>query len=359
MACLALHLNAMGSEKSEAPAVLPPATARIVTFDSAAQADRRVAGVSAAARIARTLGEQGATRIWLALPGARLGGATLDDLERLVPTAVVEAVERGELPALVAALGPDHTIVPASVPTASEILKATARPSDGLVSHWLNRPISQRLSAMVLLIPAARPVHVTVFNVLVALAMITVMFLPGGNTGLLLGAILFHSASVLDGVDGEMARAAFRSSPSGAALDSAVDMATNLLFLVGITTNLALRDGDEIGWIGGWAIVLVIVGASLIARRTRAGGQPLNFDLLKRSGRIRNPADLVFWIIQTLSSRDCFAFLFMALTVVGQERTALWIFATVATIWFTYLLISLWIGAHPDWRRGHSVGRGA
>lgn len=359
MGVLALHLDAMGSEKSEALANPPKTASRIVTFDSAAEADRRIAGVSAAARIARALGECGTGRIWLALPGGRLRATTLDDLERLAPGAAIVAVGRSELPALIDALGPDHAIVPAAVPKASDILKATARPGDGLVSRWLNRPISQRLSAIVLLLPAARPVHVTIFNALLALAMITVMFLPGGNTGLLFGAILFHAASVLDGVDGEMARATFRTSSAGAALDSAVDMATNLLFLVGITCNLALRDGDEIGWIGGWAIVLLIVGAALIARRTRAGGQPLSFDLLKRSGRIRNPADLVFWIIQTLSSRDCFAFLFMALTIVGLERTALWIFASVATVWFPYLLISLWAGSRPDRRRGVSVGRGA
>jgi 1L-myo-inositol 1-phosphate cytidylyltransferase / CDP-L-myo-inositol myo-inositolphosphotransferase len=345
MGFLALHPNAMGSEKSEALADPPKSTPRIVTFESAAEADRRVAGVSAAARIARALDELGTARTWLAVPRGRLGAATLDDLERLAPGTAVKPLE--ELTALVSELGPDHAIVPAVVPTASEVLRATARPSDGLVSHWLNRPISRRLSAIVLLVPAARPVHVTVFNALVGLAMVTVMFVPGGNTGLLLGGILFHAASVLDGVDGEMARATFRTSASGAALDSAVDMVINLLFLVGITANLALRDGDEIGWIGGWAILLVVVGATLIARRARAGGEPLNFELLKRSGRIRGPVDLIFWIIQTLSSRDCFAFLYMVLIIAGLERTALSIFAAIATIWFAYLLISLWSGSSP------------
>ena len=67
---------------------------------------------------------------------------------------------------------------------------------------------------------------------LLALAMLPVLLL-GGETGLILGGILFQAASVLDGVDGEMARATFRTSPSGATLDSAVDIATNLLFVAG------------------------------------------------------------------------------------------------------------------------------
>ena len=70
--------------------------------------------------------------------------------------------------------------------------------------------------------------------------MATMLFVPGGEAGLVLGGLLFHAASVLDGVDGEMARATLRTSPSGATLDSAVDLATNFLFLAGITVHLAL-----------------------------------------------------------------------------------------------------------------------
>ena len=45
--------------------------------------------------------------------------------------------------------------------------------------------------------------------------------------------------------------------------------------------------------------------------------------------------------MQTLSSRDCFAFLFMVLILAGLERTALSIFAGVTTLWFLYVLASL------------------
>ena len=62
--------------------------------------------------------------------------------------------------------------------------------------------------------------------------------LAGGKAGLILGAILFQAASVIDGVDGEMARATFRATDLGATLDSAVDMATNFLFVLGLTIHL-------------------------------------------------------------------------------------------------------------------------
>ena len=54
-------------------------------------------------------------------------------------------------------------------------------------------------------------------------------------------------------------------------LDSVVDIATNLLFVSALTVNLALRDGDAIGWIGGWAVTLSILGghADRLARARR------------------------------------------------------------------------------------------
>jgi CDP-L-myo-inositol myo-inositolphosphotransferase len=309
----------LGSEKS-GPAV--------AAFASAAEADRRIAGVAAAARAVKALVDEGADAVRLLIgDGAPLAPATTADIERLSGPASV-TVARGEGPA-------------PRLPTAWAVVRATGKPSDGLVSRWLNRPISQRLTWLALAIPGIRPVHVTIFNGALAVVMFAVLLI-GGHAGLFAGGILFQAASIIDGVDGEMARATFRSSASGATMDSVVDIATNLLFVFALTVNLALRDHDAIGWIGGWAVTLSILGGMLIAWRTRAGGGPLGFDLLKRSAtRIRGPVDLIYWAVQTLTGRDCFAFLFMVLILTGLERTALSIYAGVGTLWFLYVLTTL------------------
>jgi 1L-myo-inositol 1-phosphate cytidylyltransferase / CDP-L-myo-inositol myo-inositolphosphotransferase len=308
----------MGSEKSEAA---------LVAFASAGDADRRIAGVAAAARAVKALAEAGAGQVRLLIgDGAPLAPATLADVERLRGAAAV-AVERGEGPAL-------------ALPTSWEIVRATGKPGDGLVSRWLNRPISQRITLLALAIPGARPIHVTLVNALLALAMVPILLL-GGQGGLVLGGILFQTASILDGVDGEMARATFRTSQAGATMDSAVDIATNLLFVSALAVHLVLRDHDVIGWIGGWAVTLSILGGMLIAWRVRAGGGPLGFDLFKRNGRVRNLVDLVYWGVQTLTSRDCFAFLYMVLIIAGLERVALSIYAGVGTVWIVYVIASL------------------
>jgi CDP-L-myo-inositol myo-inositolphosphotransferase len=308
----------MGSEKSSGP---------VAAFATAAEADRRIAGIAAAARAVHALAEAGAGAIALRIgDGAALAPETRDDIERLRGPAEV-AIEQGPG-------------TPAAAPSSWEIVRATGKPGDGIVSRWLNRPISQRITWLVLRLPGARPIHVTIFNALLALAIPPVMLL-GGHAGLVLAGLLFQSASILDGVDGEMARATFRTSPAGAALDSAVDIATNLIFVAALTVHLALRDGDAIGWIGAWAVTLSILGGLLIGRRVRAGGAPLGFDLFKRSVRVRGLIDLIYWAVQTLTGRDCFAFLFMALILAGLERVALMIYAGVGTVWFLYVIVSL------------------
>lgn len=304
-------------------------------FASAADADRRLVGVAAAARTVRLLADQGASSISLAIAdGLPLAAATRADIERLRGAANVE-VTNGEAP-------------PVPLPRGWPIVRATGKTGDGLVSRWLNRPVSQRISWLLLHIDTARPIHVTVFNALLAVLIVLVMIL-GGHAGLVAGGIMFHLASVLDGVDGEMARATFRTTRRGATLDSAVDMATNFAFLLGLTVNLWLRGDTLFGAMGVWSITAMLIGNYLIARRTRAGGAPLGYDLLKRSGRIAGPVDLIYWLVQTLSSRDCFAFLFMGLILVGLEKVALSIFAGIAVIWFPYVLITLLLppGAGP------------
>ena len=152
--------------------------------------------------------------------------------------------------------------------------------------------------------------------------------LLGGEAGLIAGAILFQAASILDGVDGEMARATWRSSPAGATLDSVVDIATNLLFVSALTVNLALRDGGAIGWIGG-------LGADRLGAR-RPADRACGCARRRRAARLRSAqaaggadgglVDLVYWVVQVLTGRDCFAFLFMVLILAGLERTALIIY---------------------------------
>ena len=307
---------------------------RAVAFASAREADRRIAGVAAAARVVRQLAEAGADESWLTIgDGAPLARATLADIARLRGGSEVRIVAPAEAPA-------DVQAVPAPAMNAMDILRGTSKASDGIVSRYLNRPISQRISWVLLAIPGARPIHATIASAVFALILFWGM-LTSGKAGLILGGMLFQAASIIDGVDGEMARATFRATDWGKTADSAVDMSTNVLFLLGLTIHLGRHGPPVVLWAGLCSVSIMVVGGMLVGMRSRAGGAPLSFDLLKRSVRIRGPVDLAFWVMQTLTSRDCYAFLFMVLIILGLAQQALLVGTLIGCLWMLYVFASL------------------
>lgn len=226
---------------------------------------------------------------------------------------------------------------------ARKILAATTKPSDGIVSRRLNRPISQRLSAVLLRIDGIRPWHLTIVTAAMAVVMF-VSFLQPGPGGLILGGILFHVASVIDGIDGEIARATWRSSERGAMLDSAVDMVTNLLFYLGVTVSLARLQGPEHLLVGGWCLLLAVIGLLLIRMLANSAGDRGSFDIVKVHYRTRYPDGIPAKItnfLVAITSRDFFAFGNALIILSGWGMLVTWLLAIFATIWVAYILLAV------------------
>lgn len=226
---------------------------------------------------------------------------------------------------------------------ARRILAATTKASDGIVSRRLNRPISQRLSAALLRIEGIRPWHLTIVTATMGLVMF-LSFLQPGPGGLILGGILFHVASVIDGIDGEIARATWRSSERGAMLDSAVDMVTNLLFYLGVTVSLARLHGPEHLLVGGWCLLLAVIGLLLIRMLANSAGDRGSFDIVKVYYRTRYPDGIPAKItnfLVAITSRDFFAFGNALIILSGWGMLVTWLLAIFATIWVAYILLAV------------------
>jgi phosphatidylglycerophosphate synthase len=313
----------------------------LLLFRNPASAGRPIAGVAAAARAAALLAEDGAQEIWISLEeGGRLSPATMKDLWRACPEVVFHYGAGDGVPAI-----RGEEIIPpgADAAAARQLLRETAKDSDGVVSKHLNRPISRCLSALFLQIPGFRPIHATIGTALIALAMGAALVF-GGKGGLLWGGLLFHAASVFDGVDGEVARATFRTSARGALLDSIVDMATNLLFYVGLTVSLSRLYGPQQAMVGGWAVAAGLTGVVIFAWTLRQLGEPGNFDLLKRFYRDKwhsgFPRRIVDAIV-TITSRDFFAFGSAFLIVIRQPKLVTLGLALFASLWVLLILLAL------------------
>ncbi|WP_301090535.1 CDP-alcohol phosphatidyltransferase family protein [Sphingomonas sp.] len=333
-----------------------------IVFRSAAAAEYRVAGIPAAARAARGVAEAFAGEdircIITAEKSWTPGGACRAECRRLAPGrhlvlggSPAPGALRVDGEALVAALAdlPPGGDVAAAVQSAlapvtwgaedpalalrhasRTIIAGTGKATDGIVSRYLNRPISQRITRTLLRCPGITPFHATLGTATLGLAMILSLLL-GGHPGLILGAILFQAASIFDGVDGEMARATWRTSDRGAMLDSLVDALTNLAFVTGVTVNLALSGDVSASLAGAAGLVMLASGLFLIGRRAKASGQPVIFDVIKGHVGQRRSA-VMQWLIW-LTMRDFFAAVAALLIILGLTRLALFAFAIVAAGW--------------------------
>jgi CDP-L-myo-inositol myo-inositolphosphotransferase len=339
----------------------------VVEFESARQAGRRIAGVAAAARIVRELALAGFAEAWIAVRSNEpLGEATDDDIARLAGGMAVHTGSPS--PEAHAQRFPGHLLVPApAVPhfiagrpvpsirldrasATAELLRGTGKPTDGVVSRWLNRPISRRLSALLLRVPGARPIHATAGTALLALAMF-VALVAGGHPGLIAGALLFHAASVFDGVDGEMARVTFRTSSKGAAIDSAVDLATNVAAMLGLGVNLSLRGDPEALLLALWGSSLLLVGLAMIGWRSLREAGSIGFDGIKQRYRRRVSGRIAAGLMRLATlgtSRDFCAVVYLALVLLGIPIAGLYLFAVVTPVWIMFVVAALWSSRHRD-----------
>ena len=117
--------------------------------------------------------------------------------------------------------------------------KELVKPEDGLVSRYLNRPISTRISIM-----AYRggfriePLAVTLVSFILGLS---ASFLLAMRV-FILGGIFVQLMSVIDGVDGELARLYRKATPWGGYLDSVLDRISDVAIVAGLTLSLPIID---------------------------------------------------------------------------------------------------------------------
>lgn len=372
----------------------------VIALESSAAGDTRLVGLSVAGRIVQQLAAAGIPEIWIASPWRALDAATLDDIARLAPHASVRVMDHASVSRSLEGRDPQRVLVtnaeqmlpadairrfltghakvlahgerpvlwrPAQAanfavpdlsgdrveagngiievgPGASQALLRTAgKPQDGVISRWINRPISRQITGLALRIPGAEPIHATLGTAIIA-ALMFAAFLTGTHRGLIVGALLFQFASIFDGVDGEMARLTSRTSARGAALDSTIDMITNVVFLIGVTFNLFWHGSNTALYLGLWSLGALLLGLWLIGRRTVKMGQPLGFDLLKGGldkGEASPTARAIVAFFTAVTSRDCFAFAFALMIVTGFAMLGLYLFVVFSTIWLTYVSVSL------------------
>lgn len=355
----------------------------VITFANAEMAQCPVAGLPACVRailLAPSRGCGGNGPILLAVPGGRLDDPFCQrELDRVCPRgyllldrADLKADDRcvaGEailIPALASGVDP---ALPEGTPASLrefyhvhsgprlrqelrradwDFVKATGKPADGVVSRTINRHISMRISHCLLQLSWMRPGHATMLTAIVAMAMLAAL-LTGTSAGLVAGAALFQLASIVDGVDGEIARVTHRSSALGATLDTITDGLTNVGFIAGLAINLAMRQEHlalETGLAGAGCLAL---GCVILAASALRHGQPVTFDavgdwLKRQPGSMQNA-------LIAITKRDFFALASLGLVLLSFDRELLLLLSASCAVW---LGLVLYVSVHPG-ARGAAV----
>ena len=107
--------------------------------------------------------------------------------------------------------------------------RSLTKNTDGPVSRYLNRPISTRISMA--LSPLRLPPDAISYSVFL-LGIVAASSLAAGKA--VLGGLLVHAASLLDGVDGETARLRLRAGARGAWLDGVLDRMVDAAIVAGL-----------------------------------------------------------------------------------------------------------------------------
>lgn len=223
-----------------------------------------------------------------------------------------------------------------------------SKPQDGFVSRFLNRPISRRITSFLLKFP----IHPNAWTISIfVLPLIASVFLVRGDyVSVVIGAAIFQVFSILDGCDGEIARAKHLESKFGERLDYFCDSLASLIYVLAL--GLGLRHSAEgivcaglitaNEWLlrGGrneMQIVSAMLDESFYAR---------HHGMIGHSGLLNLGEGFVWWIFQ-LTKRDMAILVFLVFALLGL---AVWILH----LWTIVAAASLIVSAIATIRSGAS-----
>jgi len=228
-----------------------------------------------------------------------------------------------------------------------------SKPQDGFVSRFLNRPISSRITRLLVKLP----IYPSAFTASIfVLPIIAAAFLVRGDyLSVFLGAAIFQMFSILDGCDGEIARARNLESKFGERLDNVCDFLGSLIYVLALGSGLHhFKEGA--------VCALLITANEVILRWGTAAKRVASEDfhesfyarhhgMIGHSGLLDLGERFVWWLFQ-LTKRDVAIFFFLVLALLNLSTWILHLWTIAAG---SSLLISAVATARAANSRGEAV----
>lgn len=219
------------------------------------------------------------------------------------------------------------------------------KPQDGIVSRYINRPISRSITRVLLKFP----ITPTSWTLLILIFPITGAFALARGTywGFVIGTILYQIHSILDGCDGEIARAKNLQSDRGECIDNWCDHAGTFVMVIclgiGMFRNHTISDSGKMLYLVEGFTTAILLGANEIVLAGFNGKDeaessaldsalyPRHREMIRRSG-ISFLGERVSWLLVQMTKRDISLFAFMLLAIIGWPQWILHLLCIFAVI---------------------------
>ena len=227
----------------------------------------------------------------------------------------------------------------------------SGKPQDGIVSRFLNRPISRLITRVLLRFPITPSIWtMSIFPLLV----VAFLFLIRADyRGFVVGCAIFQIYSVLDGCDGEIARAKNLVSRWGERLDTLCDTIGNLLLVIGVGFGLRAQRPSS-GWIyavEGIFCALLIAANEMWLHKMKTDEEspqneisaalyPRHRTMAQRSGLMVLGEKNIWWLVQ-LTKRDVAILFFLLLAIAGFPQWILHLSVLVTAITLSLSAIAM------------------
>jgi phosphatidylglycerophosphate synthase len=246
----------------------------------------------------------------------------------------------------------------ADVEAASRVLlrslrKPLGRNADGVTAYFINRPISLRISQRIVDTPLT-PNQVTTLALVIGL-LASILVARGSWSALVFGGLALQLSSILDGVDGELARMRLTTSTSGEWYDTICDDVTNLAMMTGLGVACYVRTGaPQYVW-GTWVGVGIGCLVAALFYRELVRAKIASHNDLKwgfesddtRGGPLRH---IAVWF-SYLAKRDTYTLVLGVLLAFNLPQVAFWLMVVGTLLIFVgyvaHKVAAAWFGA-PD-----------
>lgn len=321
----------------------------MIAFLEAGPADGHrmvIGGVTALERRIRELAKAGAERIVVASSPVELARPMPVPVEFVAPGTPAPDGARCERADVIAGV---EVVDDASRKRAEwAVIRRMNKSFEGPVDALINWRFSMRITRVLARGPmSVTPNHVTLLAIAIGITA-AALVLRGSRTGIAIGGVLLEFNSILDSVDGELARLRFQYSKLGQWLDNLSDDIVDNLFIAACGLHL----GGVWAWLGvaaaGGRVLTSLIIYTDVYRRTGTGDVfafRYWFETDKATpDAVYDPKSPLTWL-RSMGRRDTFVFVWMIACVAGFPHWVVGHGLAIATVNLAIILAHLVIMA--------------